>query len=62
MLSTSVFVLLSVIALIFGIMGVVILASKEPSGSVSSAWEKNVPGWLLIVSSLSLIASVLILI
>jgi len=51
MLSTSVLIVLSIISVIFMIMGLVILADKA---EVKSAWEKNVPGSLLIFSGITL--------
>jgi hypothetical protein len=45
MLSTTVLVALSIVAAIFMIMGLVVLADK---GTVTSIWEKKVPGALLI--------------
>jgi len=43
MLSTTVLISLSIVAVIFMIMGLVILADK---GTVTSIWEKKVPGAL----------------
>ena len=51
MLSTTVLISLSIVAVIFMIMGLVILADK---GKVTSIWEKKVPGALLIFSGVAL--------
>lgn len=51
MLSTTVLVALSIVAIIFMIMGLVVLADK---GTVTSIWEKKVPGALLIFSGMAL--------
>jgi hypothetical protein len=51
MLSTTVLVALSIVAIIFMIMGLVVLADK---GTVTSVWEKKVPGALLIFSGAAL--------
>jgi hypothetical protein len=51
MLSTTVLISLSIVAVIFMIMGLVILADK---GKVTSIWEKKVPGALLIFSGAAL--------
>ena len=51
MLSTTVLVALSIVAAIFMIMGLIVLADK---GSVTSIWEKKVPGALLIFSGMTL--------
>ena len=51
MLSTTVLISLSTISIIFMIMGLVILADKA---EVKSAWEKNVPGTLLLFSGIAL--------
>jgi hypothetical protein len=51
MLSTTVLVALSIVAAIFMIMGLVVLADK---GTVTSIWEKKVPGALLIFSGAAL--------
>ena len=51
MLSTTVLISLSIVAVIFMIMGLVILADK---GTVTSIWEKKVPGALLIFSGVAL--------
>lgn len=51
MLSTTVLVALSIVAAIFMIMGLVVLADK---GTVTSVWEKKVPGALLIFSGAAL--------
>jgi hypothetical protein len=51
MLSTTVLVALSIVATIFMIMGLVVLADK---GKVTSIWEKKVPGALLIFSGAAL--------
>jgi hypothetical protein len=51
MLSTTVLVALSIVAIIFMVMGLVVLADK---GTVTSIWEKKVPGALLIFSGVAL--------
>jgi hypothetical protein len=51
MLSTSVLVLLTITAVIFMVMGLVVLSDK---GTVSSIWEKKVPGSLLLFSGVAL--------
>lgn len=59
MLSTTVLVALSIVAVIFMIMGLVILADK---GSVTSIWEKKVPGALLIFSGVAISLACIIII
>jgi hypothetical protein len=51
MLSTIVLISLSVIAVIFMIMGLVILSDRS---KVDSPWEKKVPGALLVFSGVAL--------
>jgi hypothetical protein len=51
MLSTIVLISLSVIAVIFMIMGLVILSDRS---KVDSPWEKKVPGVLLVFSGVAL--------
>jgi hypothetical protein len=51
MLSTTVLISLSVIAVIFMIMGLVILSDRS---KVDSPWEKKVPGALLVFSGVAL--------
>ena len=51
MLSTTVLISLAVIAVIFMIMGLVILSDRS---KVDSPWEKKVPGALLVFSGVAL--------
>lgn len=51
MLSTTVLISLTTISIIFMVMGLVILADKA---EVTSAWEKKVPGTLLLFSGVAL--------